>query len=80
MLMGKTGKSYISEDVFIMLAFAICCFVHCLQKKANRLFRILLNIYVCVCVCVRVCVCVCVCVHVYVVYEDTNLYNDMGMT
>ncbi len=45
---------------------------------------------VCVCVCVRVCVCagvcagvcvcVCVCGHVYVVYEDTNLYNDMGMT
>ncbi len=27
-----------------------------------------------------VCVCVCVCVHVYVVYEDTNLYNNMGMT
>ncbi len=24
------------------------------------------------------CVCVCVCV-VYVVYEDTNLYNDMGI-
>ncbi len=29
--------------------------------------------------------CVCVCVgggggHVYVVYEDTNLYNDTGMT
>ncbi len=29
--------------------------------------------------------CLCVCVwggggHVYVVYEDTNLYNDMGMT
>ncbi len=23
---------------------------------------------------------VCVCVHVYVVYEDTNLYNDMVMT
>ncbi len=38
---------------------------------------------VCVCVCVCVCLheCVCVCVgHVYVVYEDTNLYNDMGMT
>ncbi len=37
---------------------------------------------VCVwCVCVCVCgVCVCVCVRVYVVYEDTNLYNDMGMT
>ncbi len=30
--------------------------------------------------CVCVCVCVCVRVHVYVVYEDTNLYNDMGMT
>ncbi len=29
--------------------------------------------------CVCVCVCVCVCGHVYVVYEDTNLYNDMGM-
>ncbi len=27
-----------------------------------------------------VAVCVCVCVRVYVVYEDTNLYNDMGMT
>ncbi len=33
-----------------------------------------------------VCVCVCVCVwgggggHVYVVYEDTHLYNDIGMT
>ncbi len=23
---------------------------------------------------------VCVCGHVYVVYEDTHLYNDMGMT
>ncbi len=32
----------------------------------------------CVCVCCVVCVCVCVCGHVYVVYEDTNLYNDMG--
>ncbi len=28
----------------------------------------------------HMCVCVCVCVRVYVVYEDTNLYNDMGMT
>ncbi len=47
-------------------------------------------LHVCVCVCVAlwvwcvllscVCVCVCVCVRVYVVYEDTNLYNDMGMT
>ncbi len=31
-----------------------------------------------VCVCVRACVCACV--HVYVVYEDTNWYNDMCMT
>ncbi len=28
----------------------------------------------------RICVCLCVCGHVYVVYEETNLYNDMGMT
>ncbi len=35
---------------------------------------------VCVCECVCVCVCVCICGHVYVVYEDTHLYNDMGMT
>ncbi len=37
---------------------------------------------VCVCVCVCVCECLCVreCVHVYVVYEDTNVYNDMGIT
>ncbi len=27
-----------------------------------------------------VCVCVCVCVLVYVIYEDTNLYNDMSIT
>ncbi len=34
-----------------------------------------------VCVCACMCVCsVCVCGHVYVVYEDTNLYNAMGMT
>ncbi len=30
--------------------------------------------------CVCVCVCVLRCVWVYVVYEDTHLYNDMGMT
>ncbi len=40
------------------------------------------------CMWVSVCVCVCererererVCVCVYVVYEDTHLYNDTGMT
>ncbi len=26
------------------------------------------------------CVCVCVCVLVFVVYGDTNLYNNIGMT
>ncbi len=25
-------------------------------------------------------ICICIYVHVYVVYEDTNLYNDIGMT
>ncbi len=25
-------------------------------------------------------VCECVCARVYVVYEDTNVYNGMGMT
>ncbi len=42
------------------------------------------DLCVCVCLCACACVCVRVCVrvcgHVYVVYEDTNLYNDMGMT
>ncbi len=51
-----------------------------------KLCRIQLSVcvcmYVCMYACMCVCVCVCVCVwgHVYVVYEDTNLYNDMGMT
>ncbi len=30
------------------------------------------------CECVHACVRACVCV--YLVYEETNLYNDMGMT
>ncbi len=53
----------------------------------NKILRLTENIdyyyllvCACVCMCVCVCVCVCVCGHVYVVYEDTNLYNDMGMT
>ncbi len=33
-----------------------------------------------VCVCVCVCACACVCELVYMVYEDTNLYNNMGIT
>ncbi len=42
-----------------------------------------MSVFKCFVVCGCVCVCVCVCVgggHVYVVYEDTNLYNDMGIT
>ncbi len=39
-----------------------------------------LNIQGIVQMCLCVCVCVCAFGHVYVVYEDTNLYNDMGMT
>ncbi len=31
-------------------------------------------------VCVCVCVCVCVRAFVFVTNEDTNVYNDMGMT
>ncbi len=47
-----------------------------LHTTGPRSVKVLANIAESVCVCV----CVCVCVHVYVVYEDTNLYNDMGMT
>ncbi len=38
------------------------------------LIQFISTLYMCVCVCV------CVCVRVYVVYEDTNLFNNMGMT
>jgi len=37
-------------------------------------------VFDCVCVCERERERVCVCGHVYVVYEDTNLYSDMGIT
>ncbi len=50
------------------------------ERAERRSVCVCLCVCVCVCVCVSLCVCVCVCVHVYVVYEDTNLYNDMGMT
>ncbi len=45
-------------------------------KLFIKFYLTLLNVSLHTCVCV----CVCVCVHVYVVYEDTNLYNDIGMT
>ncbi len=58
-----------------------------LQKIPNKCSSFELSTYEnncyiqnCVSVCVCVCVCLCVCVRVYVVYEDTNLYNNMGMT
>ncbi len=44
------------------------------QPSTSKVYLIKWPVSVCVCVCV------CVCGHVYVVYEDTNLYNDMGMT
>jgi len=41
---------------------------------------LIMCVCVCVCVCVHACVRACVCVCVHVLYEDTNLYNYMGMT
>jgi len=57
--------------------------VETLAEKSERstLYVIVFfNMYCIIYVCVCVCVCVCVWGHVYVVYEDTHLYNDMGMT
>ncbi len=56
--------------------------MHCVNECPHKDSYTEVCVCVCVCVCVHVCVCVCVCVcvRVYVVYEDTNLYNDMGMT
>ncbi len=42
--------------------------------------RVFVHVCVCVCVCVWEGGCLGVCAHVYVVYEDTNMYNDVGMT
>ncbi len=74
----------LSHDLFIP------SFIYFLSKDVWFVLLTKFSVYVCVCVCVcvrvcvracvRACVCVCVCGHVYVVYEDTNLYNDMGMT
>ncbi len=63
------------------------CFQHLVKSMPQRIKEVLkakggsnlllARVYLKV-VCVCVCVCgVCAC---YVVYEDTNLYNDMGMT
>ncbi len=55
---------------------------HTLQDSFMTEPDVCVVLCVCVCVCVGVCCGVCVwCVGMfYVVYEDTNLYNDMGMT
>ncbi len=51
-----------------------------ISKKKYQIDSTYIYIYI------YMCVCVCVCGggggggHVYVVYEDTNLYNYMGMT
>ncbi len=42
--------------------------------------RVRVRVRVRVCECVCVCVSVCLCELVYMVYEDTNLYNNMGIT
>ncbi len=60
-------------------------FLFSLQEQKQGLCPIFTQHQWCVCVCVYVCVCVCGGGgggggYVYVVYEDTNLYNDMGMT
>ncbi len=58
--------------LFLLAAFA--------YYRANCINNAAIIQCVCWYGCQCVCVCVCVCVHVYVVYEDTNLYNDIGMT
>ncbi len=54
--------------------------VSSLSHRADVIYRRLIYFTRHLMLAVCVCVCVCVCVHVYVVYEDTNLYNDKGMT
>ncbi len=75
------------ENMFALLLFQVNVMYYFLFKK-----KILWGLHAgphnvknvrfcshCICVCVCVCVWACVraCVHAY---EDTNLYNDMGMT
>ncbi len=54
------------EIVLVIIYICVCVCV-CV--------RVRVHVLACVCVCVCVCVCACVCG-----YEDTNLYNEMGMT
>ncbi len=64
----------------------VCMHMESLQCERNSKLSCAMKLWtkqinVCVCVCVCVCVYVWVyCVRVFVTYEDTNLYNDMGMT
>ncbi len=61
---------YVSYTYFTVFVVECVCF---------EIFWLTSGLCVFVFVCILMCVCVC-CVHVYVVYEDTNVYNDMGMT
>ncbi len=74
---SRLSYSCVRVCVRACVRVCVCAFVRACVCACVR-------VCVCVCVCVRVCVCVCVCVcmcvHVYVVYEDTNLYNDIGIT
>ncbi len=62
--------------IYIYIIHIIIYLIHILQYMLRcvcfEIFRLTSGL----CVCLFVCVC---CVHVYVVYEDTNVYNDMGM-
>ncbi len=73
----NTRYAYRYTPNVVWCDFNVCVCVCVWERERERE-----SVCVCVCVCVwvRECECVCVCVHVYVVYEDTNLYNDMGMT
>ncbi len=45
----------------------------------SALHLIYIYIYICIYVYIYIYIYMCVCVCVCVTYEDTNLYNDMGM-
>ncbi len=65
--------NYVSYTYFTVYVEVCVCF------EISRLTSgLCVCVFVCVCVCVCMCVCLCVCV--CVVYEDRNVYNDMGMT
>ncbi len=64
---GKMLKFLLSFDINLVYPCWIKCIIN---NKSNLTGSKLWNSSVFMCVCG----------HVYVVYEDTNLYNGMGMT